>query len=55
MKKKKLKKRIIYQSDTDMIRRTVQEISRIAGRNLLLYRCHCHLTQREVYYQTGIN
>lgn len=35
MKKKKLKKRIIYQSDTDMIRRTVQEISRIAGRNLL--------------------
>ena len=24
MKKKKLKKRIIYQSDTDMIRRTVQ-------------------------------
>ena len=55
MKKKKLKKRIIYQSDTDMIRRTVQEISRIAGRNLMLYRCHCHLTQREVYYQTGIN
>ena len=25
MKKKKLKKRIIYQSDTDMIRRTVLE------------------------------
>ena len=21
----------------------------------MLYRCHCHLTQREVYYQTGIN
>lgn len=55
MKKKEPKKRIIYQSDTDMIRQTSQEISRIAGRNLLLYRCHCNLTQREVYYQTGIN
>lgn len=55
MKEKKIETRIIYQSDTDTIRRTVQEISRIAGKNLSLYRLHCHLTQREVDYQTGIN